>query len=352
MSNATSLPSATARPSEVSASPCRRAFLLHLISGLVAAPATFRLAWAQDAQTVGRHVRVATGLLATWQSTAWLGAEAGIFKRRGIDMAFPAIAVGGPQAAAGLIRGEWEFAHTGTLPVAEEVLKGQDIVILATPTSEFSNAFIMTRKEITELAQLSRKKIGILTETGQTSVATRVTIEKAGATATYVPLTKFERIYTALAAGEIDAGTLPIDLRFTGQVRYGWNAFPLHEFGTPSIFATTRKLVASNRTLVMNVMQGFVETIHLFKSRPDIVVPLLQRYLRIEDRKVAEELHTFHVSVFQKVPRPSFPGMQTLRELLASKYPGALSLKETDIADFSFIDELEREGFIDRVYAL
>jgi len=297
-------------------------------------------------------VRVATGLLATWQSTAWLGAEAGIFKRRGIDMAFPAIAVGGPQAAAGLIRGEWEFAHTGTLPVAEEVLKGQDIVILATPTSEFSNAFIMTRKEITELAQLSRKKIGILTETGQTSVATRVTIEKAGATATYVPLTKFERIYTALAAGEIDAGTLPIDLRFTGQVRYGWNAFPLHEFGTPSIFATTRKLVASNRTLVMNVMQGFVETIHLFKSRPDIVVPLLQRYLRIEDRKVAEELHTFHVSVFQKVPRPSFPGMQTLRELLASKYPGALSLKETDIADFSFIDELEREGFIDRVYAL
>jgi hypothetical protein len=26
---------------------------------------------------------------------------------------------------------------------------------------------------------------------------------------------------------------------------------------------------------VMNVIQGFVETIHLFKTRPDIVVPLL-----------------------------------------------------------------------------
>jgi len=115
-----------------------------------------------------------------WQSTAWLGAEAGVFKRRGIDMTFPAIAVGGPPAAAGVIRGDWEFAHTGTLPVAEEVLKGQDIVILATPTSEFANSFIMTRKEITELTQLSGKKIGVLTETGQTSVATRVTIEKAG----------------------------------------------------------------------------------------------------------------------------------------------------------------------------
>ncbi|MGB7259348.1 MAG: ABC transporter substrate-binding protein [Pseudolabrys sp.] len=328
----------------------RRA-LLPLLAGVAAVPAASRLAWAQGALTTPRRVRVATGLLATWQSTAWLGAEAGLFKKRGVEMTFPAIAVGGPQAATGVIHGDWEFAHTGTLPVAEEVLKGNDIVILATPTSEFSNSFVMTRKEITQLAQLAGKKVGVLTQTGQTSVAARITVEKAGATATYVPLGKFNRIYAALAAGEIDAGALPIDLRFTGQLRYGWNAFPINEFGTPSIFASTRRLIASNRALVMDVMQGFVETIHLFKTRPDIVVPLLQRYLNIEDRKAVEELHAFHVPVFQKIPRPSFPGMQTLRELLAKKYPNAASLKESDIADSSFIDELERNGFIDRLYA-
>jgi hypothetical protein len=38
------------------------------------------------------------------------------------------------------------------VPVAEEVLKGNDIVILATPTSEFSHSFVMTEKEITQLA--------------------------------------------------------------------------------------------------------------------------------------------------------------------------------------------------------
>jgi len=327
----------------------RREFL-HLIASSAAVPATAsRFAWAQE---TSQRVRVATGLLATWQSTAWLGAESGLYKKRGIDMTLPAIAVGGPQAAAGLIRGDWEFAHTGTLPVAEEVLKGRDIVILATPTSEFSNSFIMTRKEITQLAQLAGKKVGVLTETGQTSVAARITVEKAGASASYVPLIKFDRIYAALVAGEIDAGALPIDLRFTGQVRYGWNAFPIHEFGTPSIFASTRKLIASNRELVMKVMQGFVETIHLFKTRPDIVIPLLQRYLKIEDRKAAEDLYAFHVPVFQKVPRPSFPGMQTLRDFLMAKYPAAESLKEADIADSSFIDELERNGFIDRLYTV
>jgi ABC-type nitrate/sulfonate/bicarbonate transport system substrate-binding protein len=329
----------------------RRRFL-HLAAGATALPTVSRFAWAQSPPVgSGGTVRVATGLLAMWQSTAWLGAEAGLFKKRGIDMTLPAIAVGGPEAAAGLIRGDWEFAHTGSVPVAEEVLKGRDIVILAMPTSDFPKSFVMTRKGITQLAQLAGKKVGVLTETGQTSVATRITIEKAGATAIYLPLVKFDRIYAALASGEIDAGALPIDLRFTGQVRYGWNAFPVDSFDGPSIFATTRKLVTSNRELVRNVMQGFVETIHLFETRPDIVVPLLQRYLKIEDRKAVEELHAFHVPVFQKVPRPSFPRMQALRKFLVAKYPAAVSLKESDIADSSFIDELERSGFIDRLYA-
>lgn len=326
----------------------RREFL-RLVASAAAVPAAHRqLAWAQE---TSQRVRAATGLLATWQSIAWLGAEAGVFKKHGVDMTLPAIAVGGPQAAAGVIAGDWEFAHTGTLPVAEEVLKGRDIVILATPTSDFPNSFVMTRKEITELAQLAGKKVGVLSETGQTSVAARITIEKTGARATYVPLIKFDRIYAALANGEIDAGALPIDLRFTGQARYGWNAFPIHEFGTPSIFATTHKLVASNRELVMNVMKGFIETIHLFKTQPKTVVPLLQRYLKIDDRKAAEDLYAFHVPVFQKAPRPSFPGMQTLRDLLVAKYPAAASLRETDIADPSFIDELERNGFINALYA-
>lgn len=325
----------------------RRKFLL-TASGAIATPYFAR---AQTSMPPMRSVRAATGLLAMWQSTAWLGAEAGLFKKRGVDMSLPAIAVGGPEAAAGLIRGDWEFAHTGTVPIAEEVLKGRDVVILATPTEAFSNSFVMTRKEITDLAQLTGKKVGVLTETGQTSVAARMTIEKAGATATYVPLIKFERIYAALVAGEIDGGALPLDLRFTGQLRYGWNAFAIDEFGTPSVFATTRKVIAADRELVMDVMRAFVETIHLFKTRPDIVVPLLQRYLKIEDRKAVENLHAFHVQVFRKVPTPLFSGIQRLRDLLAPKYPAAADLQENDIADPSFVQELEKDRFIDRLYA-
>ena len=45
----------------------------------------------------------------------------------------------------------------GYVPVAEEVLKGGDVVILATPTTDFPKTFVMTKTEITQLAQLGGK---------------------------------------------------------------------------------------------------------------------------------------------------------------------------------------------------
>src|SRR5260370_12060597 len=94
----------------------RRKFL-HLAAGATALPTVSRFAWAQSPPTSpGGAVRVTTGLLATWQSTAWLGAEAGLFKKRGIDMTLPAIAVGGPEVQPG------SFAAIGSSPTPEPCL--------------------------------------------------------------------------------------------------------------------------------------------------------------------------------------------------------------------------------------
>src|ERR1700674_2086153 len=87
-------------PSGSVAKRSRRKFL-RLVAGAAALPAGSHFACAQVSPSPSQPVRVATGLLSTWQSTAWLGAEAGLFKKRGIDLTLPAIAVGGPEAAAG-----------------------------------------------------------------------------------------------------------------------------------------------------------------------------------------------------------------------------------------------------------
>ena len=157
----------------------------------------------------------------------------------------------------------------------------------------------------------------------------------------------------AKGAGEIAAGVLQIHQRFAGQRQYGWNAFDIVSTGLPSVFVTTRRLIAADRGLVQKVVQGMVETIHLFKTQNDVVVSLLQRFLQIEDRKTVEDVHAFYVPLFPAVPRVGLgeSGIRSLRDRFARQYPAAATLQESDIVDSSFVEELDKSGFVQRLYA-
>jgi ABC-type nitrate/sulfonate/bicarbonate transport system substrate-binding protein len=307
------------------------------------------------ASAAGGRAGMATGFRATTHSMAWLGVESGIFKKLGLNATFEKFTPGGPDILTGMQRGEFEFGQTGTLPTAEAVLNGGDPVALLRNTESHSSTFLMTRREFTKLEQLDGKTVAVISDavSGQTGVRTRLTVEKAGATAKYVGLGNFQNIYKALAADEIDAGVLQIHQRFPGQRQYGWNAFDVVSIELPSVFVTTRNMIASDRELVQKVVQGMVETIHLFKTKPDIAVPLLQSFLQIDDRKAVEDLHAFYVPLFPAVPRVNLgeSGIQSLRDSFSKKFPAAAKLQESDIVDSTFIDQLDKSGFIQRLYA-
>jgi len=256
------------------------------------------------AKAAETKIKMATGLRATVQSIVWIGTEAGIFRKHGVDVGFVKLEVGGPPSAEGLLRDDWTFVQTGTVPIVEAVLQGKDAVILLRNHVPLATNLIKARREITSLSQLNGKKVGVLTDvySGQTGVITRLAIEKAGATANYVGLGTFENIYAALVAGEIDAGALQIDYRFVGQQQYGWNVFDTEDFGVPSIFAATRKTIAVDRESALAMVRGFVETIHLFKTNPDIVVPLLQTFLHFSERKAVEDLRAYFAPLLPAVP--------------------------------------------------
>jgi len=51
------------------------------------------------------------------------------------------------------------------------------------------------------------------------------------------------------------------------------------------------------------------------------------------------------------VLRPNFgSGLEAVRKLFANRYPRAEFLQESDVVDVSLIDEIERSGFIERLY--
>jgi len=303
--------------------------------------------------TAGAKARIAFGLRATSQSIAWIGIEAGLFRKHGIDMSIQEFETGGPAVAVGLDRGDWEFGSTGSTPVAESFLTGGDTVILLQNSSPHVGVYVMTQPGISRLDQLAGKNVGVLTDaySGQTGAITRMAVEKSGAMATYVGLGSYPNIFAALRRGEIEAGALPVDYRFLGQDRFGWNSFETKGLGVPSVFATTRKLIASNRDFAVSAVRAFVEAIHLFKTRPDVVVPLLQKLLEFDDRGAVEKLHAFYVPLFLPVPRWSTSdGLAAVRNLFADRYPAARELRESDICDPSVIDEVEQSGFVQALY--
>src|SRR5260370_35527756 len=117
------------------------------------------------------RARIATGFRATIQSLGWIGMEAAIFERLELYASFRAVDTGGPEAAAGLARGDWEFAEMGTASLVESVLAGDEAVILLAPTvPSWTGVPILARRSISRPAQPAAARLGVLSEIGPTGV--------------------------------------------------------------------------------------------------------------------------------------------------------------------------------------
>lgn len=297
------------------------------------------------------EIRFAIALRSTFQCAAWIGTEAGIFRRHGIEVTFPTLEAGGPQALAGTLRGDWDFCQTGDVPIVEGALQGQDPVLILTPTELHEGVFVMARREITKPEQLAGARIGAVDAKGAFGTAIAPWLQQSGVSASVVSLGSFQAIYAALAAGTVDAGYLPVDLRYRGQNEFGWNVLHALPTGLGGV-ATTRRFITAKRGIVAEVVKGFIDSIHLFKTQPDIVIPLIQRFLQFSDRKGLEQLHAFYAPLFRTVPTPTFfSETQRLKDTFSKQYPAVQKLQLEGLCDSSFVDELDRSGYIQRLYS-
>lgn len=314
-------------------------------------PASSTARGAVQAQPSHR-TRIVTGLRATFESLGWIAAEVDIFKRLGLECTFPRLETGGPEAVAGVVRGDWEFAETGSAPYVQAALDGRDTTILLAALAPLSTGLpILTRPAISDPHQLDGKRLGVLTDTGQVAISVRTALQTWGVSATLVSLGTFGAIYAALGSGEIDAGALSADYRFLGPRELGLRVLDTPSSGyVPVIVGCSRRLIAADRRLVARVVQGYVEAIHFFKTKRSEVIPILQQFLMFKDRRAVEEAYGFYAPLLQPLPRPSAAGLLTLLQDLLRNQPSGVPLALTDMVDSSFLDELEQAGFIQTLY--
>jgi NitT/TauT family transport system substrate-binding protein len=116
-------------------------------------------------------------------------------------------------------------------------------------------------------------------------------------------------------------------------------------------FVTSRAFLKSKPEVVKKFMMAMATAIHEYKRKPDVAVPLTQRFLDVKDEANARAAYAAYVKVYPDVPRPSLKGISLVLQEIAKKEPKAASAKAEQFVDTSTLDALEREGFFAKLAA-
>ena len=121
-------------------------------------------------------------------------------------------------------------------------------------------------------------------------------------------------------------------------------------FDFPYICATTTKgYLARRRETLKKVIMAHIEAMQYFKTHKEDSKKILSKYSRITNEAYLEDAYNASAKLFERVPLVTRAGMETQLKEALSRKPGT-QIRFEDVADESVVRELEKSGFIDRIY--
>lgn len=121
-------------------------------------------------------------------------------------------------------------------------------------------------------------------------------------------------------------------------------------FPFPYVCPTTSKsYLKSNRDAMKRLLMALIEATHFYKTNKEESKKIFAKYSRQNNEAYLESGYQSSNKLFERVPLVNRDGMDAqVKEAMARK-PGS-ALKVDDIVDDSLVLELEKEGFISRIY--
>jgi ABC-type nitrate/sulfonate/bicarbonate transport system substrate-binding protein len=99
------------------------------------------------------------------------------------------------------------------------------------------------------------------------------------------------------------------------------------------------------------VVTALVEAIHLYKTQPETAVAAAAKHLQSDDTEALRAaVDVFGRAIMDRKPYASEAAMRPIREEVATSSPAALDAPLDLFVDSSFLERLDRAGFIDGLY--
>lgn len=112
---------------------------------------------------------------------------------------------------------------------------------------------------------------------------------------------------------------------------------------------TTKSYLAKNRSVVRRVMMALIEGSHYFKTNKEGTQKIVAKYQRSANKAYLDSSYDSTVKILERVPYTSREGMKIQLDEALKQSPGS-KVTVDSLIDDSVVRELEKEGFIDRIY--
>jgi ABC-type nitrate/sulfonate/bicarbonate transport system substrate-binding protein len=285
----------------------------------------------------------------------WVMHDKGLLKKRGVTAEIVQIA-SSPVAIQAMLSGEVEAIVTSAATLVTSRLAGADVTMIMSTTPTFPSV-LMAVKTITDINQLRGRAGGVNRFGSNTDFGLRMVLRQnaidpekdvkliqVGGTAQMVAAISRGLIQFALFNEPFvrDAEKLG----FKTLVDVPSQKIPFHWNGV----LTSESALKARRGVFYRLTMALTEAIHVYKTEKEWSKALIGRYLKVDDPESLERAYNSLKMILPETPAPTPDGVKTLLDDLSAKNPKAAAANPKDFVDMSFVEELERSGFIKQLY--
>jgi NitT/TauT family transport system substrate-binding protein len=309
-----------------------------------------------QAKQAAEKVRLVFSAIGSSQSPLWIGYEAGIFRKHGLDAELLYVG-GGSRAAQVILSGEVPIAmFTGAAVVSADIAGG-DLVNVASGMNVMP-FFLVTAPSIRQIEDLKGKKVAVTRFASATDYALRYAAEKwpvkPDRDFTVLQVGGQPEMIQGIKSGAIQGAMLNAEFMILARREGFHDLADVSALGIPfptSALNTSRSFARSRRETVLRVVRAYCDSIHYGKTQKKFTVGVLSKYLKNNDIPFLESVYDLYLGKYvPKIPYPSVEAIKVALDQIAEKDARARNVRAEQFIDSSFMQELDKEGFLQQLW--
>jgi len=311
-------------------------------------------AYAQEKPEKER-IRIGHAARAVAHSIPYVTTQAGLFREEGLQV--EVVQTSGSVAPMALISGDVDFSIMSAFLLIPVSVQHGDVVMLG-GFSRYASMVLVSRPEIRTAKELKGKVIGIQRPGDAYEKNARTALRHLGLDpdkdVTMLYLGSNEVMWPALESGRVAATMISPPTTLPAR-KMGMNflvdLYDLKVEYQGSTLATRRSFIRENPNLTRRVVRAIVRGVHFFKSRKEETLAMLAKFMRSSDREALEEAWRHYGREMPAKPFAVESAVQAVLNDLAERDPRFSQRKPAEFIESGPLSELDRSGFIDRLYS-